>query len=140
VIEFVRGELAVGRTTMSHPIHGLRVTLYPMFHIGSPYFYTALTEDLSRFHVFLLEGVRWRGWRGPLYDLAARNLGMVSQEKHLHIPSGGERLLLDMSEADFRREAHALPIHWWLLLRLIRPVLWAISLTEGGRQAMWQQF
>jgi hypothetical protein len=59
MVEFVRGNLAaVGRTAMGHPDHDLRITLYPMFHIGSPAFYDALSEDLQRFRVFLLEGVR----------------------------------------------------------------------------------
>lgn len=72
--EFVRGDLAaVGRTTMFHPDHDLKVTLYPVFHVGSPAFYKALSDDLLRFHVFLLEGIRWRGWRGPVYDLVAGN-------------------------------------------------------------------
>jgi hypothetical protein len=44
VTTFVRGDLAaVGRTAMSHPDHDLRVTLYPVFHIGSPAFYAALS-------------------------------------------------------------------------------------------------
>jgi hypothetical protein len=138
MIEFVRGSLAaVGRATMRHPEHDLRITLYPMFHIGSPAFYDALSEDLRRFQIFLLEGVRWRGLRGPLYDLTARNVGLVSQRERLRLPEGAERLSLDMSEVDFTREAGALPFHWRLLLRFLRPVLWAITLTTSGRHALW---
>ncbi len=141
MIEFVRGDLAaVGRTTMSHPDHGLRVTLYPLFHVGSPSFYAALSEDLGRFRVFLLEGVRWRGWRGPLYDLAARNLGLVTQREHLRLPSDAERLPLDMSEPEFKQEAGALPIHWRVLLWLLRPILWAVTSTEAGRHSVWDSF
>lgn len=141
MIEFVRGDLAaVGRTTMSHPDHGLRVTLYPVFHIGAPAFYAALSEDLARFRLFLLEGVRWRGWRGPIYDLAARNLGLVTQRDHLRLPSDAERYPLDMTEAEFRREAGALPVHWRLLLWLLRPVMWAATATEGGRHHVWDGF
>ena len=125
---------------MSHPDHGLRVTLYPVFHIGSPAFYAALSEDLGRFRVFLLEGVRWQGWRGPLYDLAARNLGLVTQRDHLRLPPDSDRHPLDMTEAEFAREARALPVHWWLLLLLLRPVLWAVTATEGGRHSVWDSF
>lgn len=141
MIQFVRGDLAaVGRTTMSHPEHELRVSLYPVFHIGSPEFYSALSEDLGRFRVFLLEGVRWRGWKGPLYDLAARNLGLVTQQEHLHLPSGSERVSLDMSEAEFAREARALPPQWRALLWFLRPVLWPLTSTETGRQSIWDSF
>jgi hypothetical protein len=141
VIEFVRGDLAaVGRTTMTHPDHGLRVTLYPVFHIGSSSFYRALSEDLGRFRVFLLEGVRMRGWRGPLYDLAARNLGLVTQREHLRLPSDAERLPLDMTEAEFTQQARTLPIYWRLFLWLLRPILWAVTFTEGGRHRVWDSF
>lgn len=138
MIEFVRGSLAaVGRTTMRHPEHDLRVTLYPMFHVGSPAFYDALSDDFRRFQVFLLEGVRWKGLRRPLYDLAARNVGLVSQREWLRWPEGVERLSLDMAEVDFTREAAALPVHWRLLLRFLRPVLWALTLTASGRHVLW---
>jgi hypothetical protein len=138
MIEFVRGSVAaVGRTMMRHPEHDLCITLYPMFHIGSPRFYDALSEDFRRFQVFLLEGVRWKGWRGPLYDLATRNVGLVSQRERLRLPESVERLSLDMSEVDFTRGAGALPFHWRLVLRFLRPVLWAMTLTASGRHALW---
>jgi hypothetical protein len=141
VIEFVRGDLAaVGRTTLSHPDHGLRVTLYPVFHVGSPAFYAALSEDLGRFKVLLLEGVRWHSWRGPIYDLAARNLGLVTQRDHLRLPPDAERHPLDMTEAEFRREVGNLPFHWQLLLWFLRPVLWVMTATESGRHATWDTF
>jgi hypothetical protein len=139
MIEFVRGTLAaVGRTTMSHPEHGLRITLYPMFHIGSAAFYDGLSEDLRRFRVFLLEGVRWKGFRGPLYDLAARNLGLVTQRARLRIPEEAERLRLDMSDAEFTHEVGAVPLRWRLLLRFLRPILWAVTATAPGRNALWE--
>ena len=138
MIEFVRGSLAaVGRTAMSHPDHDLRITLYPMFHVGSAAFYDDLSEDFRRFRVFLLEGVRWQGFRGPLYDLAARNVGLVTQRARLQLPEEAERLSLDMSEVEFTREAGALPLHWRLLLRFLRPVLWAVTSTASGRHALW---
>lgn len=138
MIEFVRGNLAaVGRTVMNHPDHGLRITLYPMFHVGSPAFYDALSEDFGRFGIFLLEGVRWKGFRGPLYDLAARNVGLVTQRARLRLPDGAERLSLDMTEVEFTREAGTLPLHWRLLLRLLRPFLWAVTSTASGRHALW---
>lgn len=138
MVEFVRGNLAaVGRTAMGHPDHDLRITLYPVFHIGSVAFYDAVSEDLRRFRVFLLEGIRWKGFRGPLYDLAARNVGLVTQRARLRLPEGAERLSLDMSAIDFTREAGALPLHWRLLLRFLRPVLWAATSTASGRHALW---
>jgi hypothetical protein len=141
VIEFVRGDLAaVARTTMSHPEHGLKVTLYPLFHIGSPAFYDALSEDLKRFRVIFLEGVRWRGLKGPLYDLAARNLGLATQRERLRLPAGAERLRLDMTDADFANAADRLPVWWRLFLRLLRPIFWAATATAAGRDWMWDAF
>jgi len=138
MIEFVRGDLAaVGRTAMRHPNHDLRITLYPMFHVGSAAFYEALSEDLRRFRVFLLEGVRWKGFRAPLYDLAARNVGLVTQRAWLRLPEGVERLSLDMSEVEFTREIGAIPMHWRLLLRFLRAFLWAVTSTASGRHALW---
>lgn len=125
---------------MTHPDHGLRITLYPMVHIGSPAFYAALTEDLRRFQVFLLEGVSLRGLRGPLYDLVARNLGLVTQQDHLEVPREGERVRLDMSDDDFTRHARMMPVRSYLLLLLVRPVLWGITLTATGRDASWSVF
>jgi len=138
MIEFVRGDLAaLGRTAMRHPNHDLRITLYSMFHVGSAAFYEALSEDLRRFRVFLLESVRWKGLRGPLYDLAARNVGLVTQRAWLRLPEGVERLSLDMSEVEFTREIGTILVHWRLLLRFLRPVLWAVTSTASGRHALW---
>lgn len=138
---FVRGSLvAVARTSMAHPEHRMRVSLYPMFHIGSPAFYQAISDDLTRFRVFLLEGVRSRGFRGPLYDLAARNLRLVTQRNHLTLPPGAERLPLDMTGDEFEREVKAVPLHWRLALWLLRPILWALTSTAAGRHAAWDSF
>jgi hypothetical protein len=125
---------------MVHPAHRMRITLYPMFHIGSPDFYASLSEDLTRFRIFLLEGVRLRGWKGDLYDLVARNLGLVTQRTHLNLPRETERHALDMTEAEFQEEAKRLPLLWWLALRFLRPILWAVSSTEGGRHRLWDSF
>jgi hypothetical protein len=138
---FVKGSLAaIGRTSMSHPHYPLRVCLYPMFHIGSPKFYQAVSRDFERFQVFLLEGVRWRGLRGPLYDLAAKNLGLVTQRIHLKVPPGAERIPLDMSQEEFTRELQHVPLHWRLALQFLRPILWAITSTTAGRHAAWDVF
>jgi hypothetical protein len=141
VIEFVRGDLAaVARTTLHHPQHGLSITLYPVFHVGSPTFYELLSEDLARFRVFLLEGVRWRGLKGEAYDLAARNLGLVTQQSHLHLPPDAERLVLDMSEKDFAAGIDALPLLTRIVLRLLRPLMWLATATRAGRDAIWDSF
>ena len=135
---FVRGDLAaVGRTTLSHPDHELRVTLYPVFHVGSPAFYAALSADLERFRVFLLEGVRWRTLSGSVYGLAARNLGLVAQHDHLRLPADAERLPMDMDAAGFARALRELPLRSRLVMQFLRPVLWAATLTEAGRHLVW---
>jgi hypothetical protein len=45
-----------------------------------------------------------------------------------------------MTEAEFTREAGALPFHWRLLLRFLRPLFWVFTATEGGRHAVWDSF
>ena len=122
---------------MSHPDHGLRVTLYPVFHVGSPAFYAALSEDLARFRVFLLEGLRWRRTRGSVYGLAARNLGLVAQADHLRLPPGTERLPMDMDAAAFEAALRDVPLAPRLMLRFLKPLLWAATLTESGRHLVW---
>jgi hypothetical protein len=141
VTEFVRGDLAaVARTRMSCPTGGPSVTLYPMFHVGSAGFYRALSEDFQRFRVFLLEGVPWPGFRRPLYDLAAHNLGLVPQHEALLIPRDAERIPLDMSPAEFAAQAAVLPVASRLMLLLLRPLLWATTATSASRSAAWRVF
>jgi hypothetical protein len=58
----------------------------------------------------------------------------------LHLPERSERLPLDMSAQEFNREAGRLPVHWRLLLRLLRPVLWIMTATASGRDRVWDSF
>lgn len=94
---------------------------------------------MARFDVFLLEGVRF-GWRGATYALVAKNLGLVAQANHLRLPQGAERLPLDMTQEEFAREVAELPIRWRAFLWLLRPLLWAVTLSEAGRHAVWDSF
>src|SRR5437867_7906886 len=61
---------------------------------------------------------------------------MFTQRAWLRLPEGVERLSLDMSEVEFTREIGAIPTHWRLLLRFLRPFLWAVTSTGSGRHAL----
>jgi hypothetical protein len=115
----------------------MKVTIYPMMHIALPSFFERLGRELERCRYILHEGVSWHtdGRRHPLYDLAARNLGLAAQEDALRYPAGAERISLDMGNADFRGRLGLIPFGYRVLLRSLRPLLWLLTLTP--RQRDW---
>ena len=64
----------------------------------------------------------------------------MTQQERLRIPPDSETLLLDMTEHEFAKEARALPVQWRIALRLLRPILWGATLSEGGRHGAWETF
>jgi len=122
--------------TWNHPDTKLKLTTYPMVHIADREYYDRVAADLSRCRHVLLEGVSWRTGdrRRPLYDLAARNLGLAAQEVALRYPASATRLNVDMGRAEFRSEFFRLPIHRIVLLVLLRRVLWLVTLFPSLRK------
>jgi hypothetical protein len=94
-----------------------------------------LSEDLGRCRYALVEGVTWRlgDAKRPLYDLAARNLGLAAQEQALRIPTSANKINLDMSRSEFRTRFFALPLRYVAMFLFIRPLLWILTLPKPLR-------
>lgn len=115
--------------TWNHPDTKMKVTTYPMLHIADQRYYDQLSEDLDRCRFALVEGVTWRlgDARRPLYDLAARNLGLAAQEVALRVPGTATKLNLDMHRSEFRERFFRLPVRYMLMLIFLRPLLWLLT-------------
>jgi len=113
----------------------LRVTTYPMVHVGDQQYYDRLSADLTRCQYVLLEGVSWRlgDAKRPLYDLVARNLGMVAQERALRVPASVVRINIDMRGSEFRMRFFSLPLRYIAGVVLLRRLLWLLTLPHGSR-------
>jgi hypothetical protein len=104
----------------------MKITTYPMLHIGLMSFYERITTELKRCKFVLREGVSWgRKKKGrKLYDWCARNLGLVAQEDTLSYPSEATVINIDMKRSRFIRRFNLLPLKYKLLLRFLRFLLW----------------
>jgi hypothetical protein len=121
--------------TWNHPETRLKVTTYPMIHIGYQRYYDRLSADLARCQYALLEGVSWRlgDAKRPLYDLVARNLGMVPQERALRIPASVVRINIDMMHSEFRTRFLSLPLRYIATVVILRRLFWLLTLPPGFR-------
>ncbi len=102
-------------TTWNNPATKLKITTYPMIHIGESLYYERVSSDIARCQYALLEGVSWRLGDGkrPLYDLVARNLGIAAPGRGAQNPGLGHQNkhrhdALRISRASFQP---ASPIH-----------------------------
>jgi hypothetical protein len=121
--------------TWNNPDTKLKVTTYPMVHIGDQQYYDRLSAELARCRYALLEGVSWRlgDAKRPLYDLVARNLGMVPQEHALRVPASVVRINIDMMRSEFRVRLFSLPLRYIAMVVLLRRLLWLLTLPPGFR-------
>lgn len=121
--------------TWNHPDTRMKVTIYPMVHVGHQSFYDRVSADLARCRYVLYEGVSWRlgDERRPLYDLLARNLGIAAQEKALRMPAGATKLNLDMTRTEFRGRFLRLPLRYIVMFIGLRPLLWLATLPRPLR-------
>ena len=121
--------------TWNSPDTKLKVTTYPMVHIGDQQYYDRLSADLARCQYALIEGVSWRSGdaKRPLYDLVARNLGMVAQEHALKVPAPVVRIDIDMLRSEFRIRLFSLPLRYIATIVLLRRLLWLLTLPRGFR-------
>ncbi len=122
--------------TWNHPHTRMRVTIYPMLHIGNHKFYERLSEELIRCQYILFEGVTWRSGekRRPLYDLVARNLGAAAQEECLRMPAEATKINLDMDRAEFRKRLFHLPFRYIAGFVFLRHLLWLSTLPRALRK------
>jgi len=122
--------------TWNNPDTKLKVTTYPMLHIADQRYYDRLSADLDRCRYALLEGVSWQlgDAKRPLYDLVARNLGLVAQERALRIPASVVRINIDMMRSEFRMRFFSLPLRYIAMVVLLRRLLWLLTLPPGFRR------
>ena len=120
---------------MSNPDTDLKFTLFPMIHVGSPLFYREVGKDLERFQFVLYEGTTWRkdGKARPMYDWAAKNLGLVTQHA-LRFPETATCINIDMPADEFRARFLRSPIYIRLLLPLLRPLFWLLTFFPSFRE------
>lgn len=116
----------------------MKITTFPMVHIGSRDYYREIADGLERSSFVLTEGVTWKraGHRTKLYDLAARNLGLVAQSDVLQYPEQASRIHIDMPDGEFRKRFLRIPIRYRLLLRFLRPLLWVLTVIPKLRRAL----
>jgi hypothetical protein len=124
--------------TWNSPETRLKVTTYPMMHIGDLGFYERISVDLERCRFALVEGVSWRlgDRRHPLWDLAAKNLGLAAQEKVLKVPPSTLKINLDMKRHEFRTHVFRLPLRYIAALVFLRPLTWLLTLPPAWRPAI----
>ncbi len=124
------------RITYNHPDSRTKYTLYPMIHMASASFYKKISDDLNRFDFILYEGVTWRknNKKHPMYDWAAKSLGLVTQKDHLKMPKDIRSINIDMPSDEFREEFIKKPLFWKLPFILIRPLFWLIVKITGSKR------
>lgn len=107
-----------------------------MVHLASLQFYEKISEDLCRFDYILYEGVTWRkdGKGKPLYDWAAKNLGLVTQRKFLKFPDSVIKINIDMPSPEFRERFLNLSIMYRIMFRMLRPLLWLVTRSTSARE------
>src|SRR5262249_37567580 len=122
--------------TWNHPETKLKLTTYPMVHIGDQEYYDRLAADLTRCRYALLEGVSWRlgDAKRPLYDLVAKNLGMGAQERARRSPESTIRINIDMMGSEFRMRLFALPFRYIARFVFLRRLLWLLTLPPSFRE------
>jgi len=109
-----------------------------MVHLASLQFYEEISKDLGRFDYILYEGVSWRrdGKGKPLYDWAAKNLGLVTQRKFLKFPDLVTKINIDMPPPEFRERFLNLSITYRFIFRMLRPLLWLITKFSAAKEYM----
>jgi hypothetical protein len=103
-----------------------------------------LSCELETFDCILVEGVRLPGRRrAPLYDIAARSLGLAAQSKRLKYPESVEIRNVDIKSHRFRRLFGALPVlqrmQLWFLRYLIGIVCLLVASTPKGKRIIFER-
>jgi hypothetical protein len=125
--------------TLSAPDMPQRITLFPMLHLGSPAFYTAVTARLGRCSVVLAEGIQGRSLIAQVltaaYRLAGRHRKLDLVLQHIDFRQlTAEIINPDMTSRQLRAGMRAVPMVQRLLLALIAPLVGAAFLLLGTRR------
>lgn len=125
---------------LRRPGSQLQFVLFPMLHVASPQFYTAVAERLRQCDVLVVEGVSGRsvlGWAITLtYRVmpANKRSGLVVD----NIPYrslGVELINPDVTTAEFARGWRAMPLRYRMLMWCAIPVV-AVAQFFGGTRRL----
>jgi hypothetical protein len=116
------------RLIFSSPTSGVRVTLFPMIHVGEPDFYRTTYADAQSHDVILLEGVRSpvvaRITRSYRWIEGAKNLsGLVVQPRFPDSLSIAKIVHADLSQQEFEEEWRKVPLWLRLAVSALAPLI-----------------
>ena len=97
------------RLSFSSPTSGVRVTLFPMIHVGESDFYRTTYADAQSHDVVLLEGVRspivQRITRSYRWIEGSKNLaGLIVQPRFPDSPARAKIVRADLTQQEFELE------------------------------------
>jgi len=106
----------------------VRVTLFPMIHIGEPDFYDATYKDALSHDVVLIEGVRspvvLRITRSYRWLIGSKAMAGLVVQPPIAVEGADARMVLaDLSREEFEREWRDVPLWQRVVLYLLAPVV-----------------
>jgi hypothetical protein len=126
---------------LRRPGSQLQFVLFPMLHVASPEFYTAVAQRLRRCDLLVVEGVSGRSvltWAITLtYRVmpANRRSGLVVD--NIAYRSLGVQLINpDVSTAEFAQGWRAMPLRYRLLIWCAVPIVAVVQLFGGTRRLL----
>jgi hypothetical protein len=119
----------------------LRIVLFPMVHVGTPGYYSAVTARLAGCGLIVAEGVRRPPVSVRALTLAAalvsrrRRLGLTEQDID-YAAAGVPVVWPDMSGREFRRHWSSVPVLHRLAVLLLAPPFAVASALLGTRRTI----
>jgi hypothetical protein len=116
------------RLSFSSPTSGVRVTLFPMIHVGEPEFYRSTYLDAQLHDVVLLEGVRspvvTRITRSYRWTERSKSLsGLVVQPRFPDDGSNRKIVHADLLPEEFEAEWRKVPLWLRLAVSVLSPLI-----------------
>ena len=135
--------LRAAHYTLAGNLPGLKVQLFPMIHIGSPKFYSAVQERLNTCDVVLYEGVRSpSGWILTLsYRIVARRrrLGLITQSQGLSMTDlRGKLIHADVDGREFGIAWARIPWYWRFGILIVAPLFGVFRYLTATRESIGQ--
>ena len=127
------------RLSLGSPSSPVRVTLFPMVHVGEPAFYRRVYEDALSHDVVLFEGVKSpitrRVTRSYRWIEGSRKLALVVQPKLPLVSEGARIIHADLSREEFETLWRTIPL-WLRLLTFVVPPIIGLRHRWGSRQTL----
>jgi hypothetical protein len=133
--------LRAAHYTLAGNLPGLTVQLFPMIHIGSSMFFSAVQARLNTCDVVLYEGIRSPGaWILTLsYRIVARRkrLGLITQSQGLSMKNLRSMLLhADVDAKEFGIAWARIPWYWRLGILTVAPLFGVIRYLTATRESI----